>query len=39
MMWQLYMAASVLVLIPVAITFLLLQRHFVEGLSMSGIKN
>ncbi len=36
--WQLFMAASIIVLIPVVIIFFCLQRYFIEGVSMSGIK-
>jgi len=36
--WQLFMAASLIVLLPVLIIFFLLQRYFIEGVSLSGIK-
>lgn len=36
--WQLLMAASVLVIIPVLLLFFLAQRVFVQGLTTTGIK-
>ncbi len=36
--WNLLMAASVVVLIPVLIIFFTLQRYFVEGIVLSGLK-
>jgi len=36
--WALTSAASVLMLLPVMILFLLLQRSFIEGLSQGGLK-
>lgn len=36
--WQDIMAASVLFVIPVLVVFLLTQRYFVEGISMTGSK-
>ena len=38
MQWSLQMAAAVIVLIPVLIVFLSLQRFFVRGVVMSGMK-
>ncbi|SKA85316.1 carbohydrate ABC transporter membrane protein 2, CUT1 family [Clostridium sp. USBA 49] len=38
MEWQLFMAASLIVLLPVIIIFFTLQNYFIEGVSMSGIK-
>jgi multiple sugar transport system permease protein len=35
--WNWLMAASLLVMLPVLTVFLLLQRHFIEGISMSGM--
>ncbi|MBE3599801.1 MAG: carbohydrate ABC transporter permease [Limnochordaceae bacterium] len=32
------MAASVIVIVPVILVFIALQRHFVEGVTMSGVK-
>jgi multiple sugar transport system permease protein len=36
--WELLMAGSVLVMIPILILFLLGQRYFVKGIVMTGIK-
>lgn len=36
--WQDVMAASVLFVIPVLVVFLLTQRYFIEGISMTGSK-
>lgn len=36
--WNLLMAASTLVLLPVLVVFLLAQRAFVEGIATSGLK-
>lgn len=35
--WNWLMAASLMVMVPVLIVFLLLQRHFIEGISLSGM--
>lgn len=35
--WNWLMAASLLVMLPVLVVFLLLQRHFIEGISLSGM--
>lgn len=37
-LWGPLMAASVLVLIPIFVLFLFLQRYFVEGINVGGIK-
>jgi multiple sugar transport system permease protein len=37
-MWHLLMAASTFITIPVIILFLLVQRRFIDGVMMSGIK-
>lgn len=36
--WQLIMAASVLVMLPLIIIFLVTQRYFVKGIVMTGLK-
>ena len=36
--WNLLMAASVVVLIPVLVIFFTLQRYFVEGIVLTGLK-
>lgn len=36
--WNLLLALCIIALLPVTILFLALQRHFVEGVAMSGIK-
>lgn len=36
--WTLLMAASVMVMVPVLVVFVLGQRYFVRGIQMSGIK-
>jgi multiple sugar transport system permease protein len=36
--WSIRMTAAIIVLIPVLIVFLLLQRFFVRGVVSSGIK-
>lgn len=35
--WDLLMAASLIVMLPVIILFFVLQRYFVQGMSMSGL--
>jgi ABC-type glycerol-3-phosphate transport system permease component len=35
--WNWLMAASLMVMVPVLLVFVLLQRHFIEGISMSGM--
>ncbi len=35
--WDLLMAASLIVMLPVIVLFFILQRYFVEGMSMSGL--
>lgn len=37
--WELIMAASTIVIIPVIIIFLLGQKHFIEGIALTGMKN
>jgi len=34
--WTLMMAASVMAIVPVIIVFVINQKHFVEGIKMSG---
>ncbi len=36
--WQVLMAASVLIILPVAALFFFMQRYFIEGLTMGGLK-
>jgi multiple sugar transport system permease protein len=36
--WHLMMAAACIVLIPMVILFLIGQKYFIEGITMSGIK-
>jgi len=36
--WPRLMASSVVVTLPVLLVFLLLQRYFVRGISLTGIK-
>jgi multiple sugar transport system permease protein len=36
--WTLLMAASLMVLLPVLVVFLLGQRYFVRGIVLSGLK-
>ncbi|MGO9411732.1 MAG: hypothetical protein ACLQCB_13410 [Spirochaetia bacterium] len=36
--WQFLMAASVLIILPVALLFFLTQRYFIQGLTMGGLK-
>ena len=36
--WHYLMAASTLVILPVIVLFLLAQRSFIEGISMTGLK-
>ena len=36
--WNLLMAGTFLSIIPIVIVYLLAQRHFVEGLALSGVK-
>ena len=36
--WQVLMAASVLIVLPVALLFFFMQRYFIEGLTMGGLK-
>jgi multiple sugar transport system permease protein len=33
------MAAAVVVLIPILVVFLLTQRYFIEGVTLSGLKS
>jgi multiple sugar transport system permease protein len=35
---HLQMAGASIMFIPILIVFLLLQRHFIEGIAMSGLK-
>jgi multiple sugar transport system permease protein len=37
--WDLLMAGSVISLAPVIVVFLVFQRHFVQGIAMSGMKS
>ena len=36
--WQLVMAVSTVMMLPVVIVFFLAQRRFIEGIAASGIK-
>jgi multiple sugar transport system permease protein len=36
--WQVLMAASVLIVLPVAVLFFFMQRYFIQGLTMGGLK-
>ena len=36
--WQILMAASVLIVLPVALLFFFMQRYFITGLTMGGLK-
>lgn len=36
--WQLMMAASTIIIIPLIIVFFLAQRYFIEGITMTGLK-
>lgn len=36
--WQQLMAASVIMVIPVVLLFFFLQRHFIEGIALTGLK-
>lgn len=36
--WNLFMAATVLIILPLVLTFLLAQRHFIDGIVTSGQK-
>ncbi len=36
--WNVVMAASVFVILPIILLFLLFQRYFVEGIMSSGLK-
>lgn len=36
--WNLLMAGTVLSIIPIVIVYILAQRHFVQGLALSGVK-
>ncbi|NPV80256.1 MAG: carbohydrate ABC transporter permease [Firmicutes bacterium] len=36
--WQLLMAASVIVLLPVLLVYLFCQRYFIEGITLTGLK-
>jgi len=36
--WHLLMAAAVLVLAPVLVVFFCLQRYFIRGIALSGLK-
>lgn len=38
MAWGLLMAGSVVTIIPVLIVFLVMQRHYIEGIAITGIK-
>jgi len=38
-MFELIMAGSVLMTMPVIIIFFVAQRHFIQGVTMSGMKN
>ncbi len=37
--WQVLMAASVLVILPITILFFFMQRYFIEGITMGGLKS
>ena len=37
--WSLTSAASVMMIFPIVLMFLLLQRHFIQGLTQGGLKN
>jgi multiple sugar transport system permease protein len=37
--WDLLMAGSVISVAPVIVVFLIFQRHFIQGIAMSGMKN
>jgi multiple sugar transport system permease protein len=36
--WNLVMAATILVMLPVLLLFFLAQRAFVEGVTLTGVK-
>jgi len=36
--WNYLMAASLVVMLPCAIIFIVAQRYFVEGIALTGIK-
>ena len=36
--WNLLMAATVMVLLPVLVVFFCLQRYFVSGIALTGMK-
>lgn len=36
--WQVLMAASVLIVLPVALLFFFMQRYFIQGLTLGGLK-
>jgi len=36
--WPQLMAASTLVVVPMVVVFLMVQRHFVQGLTAFGLK-
>lgn len=36
--WNLLMAASTVIIVPVLVVFFLTQRYFIEGITMSGLK-
>jgi ABC-type glycerol-3-phosphate transport system permease component len=36
--WTLLMAASLMVMIPPTVLFLLMQRYFIQGIAMTGLK-
>ncbi|GAB2605621.1 hypothetical protein GCM10027067_16270 [Pseudactinotalea suaedae] len=36
--WGLLMAASLVVILPIVLLFFVLQRYFVEGVTLTGIK-
>ena len=36
--WEVLMAAGVLMVVPVLLIFFLLQKYFIQGIALSGIK-
>ena len=36
--WQQLMAASVMMVLPVVLLFFFLQRYFIEGIALTGLK-
>jgi multiple sugar transport system permease protein len=36
--WQILMAAAVLIILPITMLFFFMQRYFIEGLTMGGLK-